>query len=402
MRITVVVLAALGFGSLSQAQQFAENVRVGTLSTSCQVSVTAVRMFDSHTLQVDVTGQFSSDPNSSKSLSAATNIGGASLSSTFALLSGSTGTQAQSLFLDLSVNNVARFTDNARFFITPGLTEGAAACTSSPQIAAVLLPVVIIPGIFNGSGGDGTYPTLEATLKAVSLGPNVLGAPYELRSDPTGYPTLYTLSYATTTSTFLAGASQLDLLINQVKSLTWADKVNVVTHSKGGLVARQYLVSFASGPTNLNQLIMAVPPNSGSVWATFAGLRNMYPVWKWVRAAATDPFVFTPNSELADLNARPLPNNVKYAIFYSVMQATAFTRTGTSSPFQLGRILGDGIVPGFSMLGWIIDPNNLASPPVLIPAFRSLNISKTSIPGLHAGYLQLPDVMTALVQRLTQ
>src|SRR5216684_4257348 len=133
---------------------------------------------------------------------------------------------------------------------------------------------------------------IEATLKTVSLGSNTLGAPYELRSDPTGYPTLYTLSYATTTSTFLAGASQLDLLINQVKSLTWADRVNVVTHSKGGLVARQYLVSFPSGPTSLNQLIMAVPPNSGSVWATFAGLHNLYPVWKWVRAAATDQFVF--------------------------------------------------------------------------------------------------------------
>jgi hypothetical protein len=401
MRITVLILTALGFGAVCHAQQIPDNLGVGAVSNSCLVNATAVKMFDSHTLQVDVSGQFSGDPTSTKSLSVATNISGTALSSTFPLPSGSTGTQVQSLFFDLSVNNVPRFTSNARFSVTPGMAEGAVACTSSPQNAAVLLPVVIIPGIFNGSGGDGTYPTLEVTLKTVSLGPTTLGAPYELRSDPTGYPTLCTVSYTTTTSTFLAGASQLDLLINQVKSLTWADKVNVVTHSKGGLVARQYLVSFASGPTNVNQLIMAVPPNSGSVWATFAGLHNLYPVWKWVRAAATDQFVFTSNTELADLNARPLPNTVKYSIFYSVMQATAFTRTGTSSPFQLGRLLGDGIVPGFSMLGWIVDPNNLASPPVLIPAFRSLSISVTSIPGLHAGYLQLPDVMSALVQRLT-
>src|SRR6185295_19061830 len=127
---------------------------------------------------------------------------------------------------------------NAKFSVTPGMAEGAGACTNSPQNGVVLLPVVVIPGIFNGTGGDHTYPTLENTLKSISLGANTFGEPYRLRTDATGYPTLYTLSYQTTSSTFLDGASQLDLLINEVKSRTWADRINVVTHSKGGLVAR--------------------------------------------------------------------------------------------------------------------------------------------------------------------
>src|SRR6266852_2187703 len=100
-------------------------------------------MFDFHTLQVDVTGQFSSDPNSAKSLSVTTNISGTALSRTFPLPSVSTGTKVQSLFFDLSVNNVPRFTDNAKVSVTPGMAEGAAACTNGPQNAAILLPVVI-------------------------------------------------------------------------------------------------------------------------------------------------------------------------------------------------------------------------------------------------------------------
>src|SRR6266851_3026565 len=122
----------------------------------------------------------------------------------------------------------------------------------SSMMAAKISRDPSIPLAGNSAGSSPRRPADARHHPQISPTRHTLGAPYELRSDPTGYPTLYTLSYATTTSTFLAGASQLDLLINQVKSLTWADRVNVVTHSKGGLVARQYLVSFPSGPTSLN------------------------------------------------------------------------------------------------------------------------------------------------------
>jgi hypothetical protein len=90
----------------------------------CQVNVTSVKMFDAHTLEVDAAGQFSSNPLSQKTISVATTIGGVPLSSIFPLPSGSTGTQSESLFIDLGANSVPRFNDNAKFSVTASMSEG--------------------------------------------------------------------------------------------------------------------------------------------------------------------------------------------------------------------------------------------------------------------------------------
>jgi hypothetical protein len=400
------------YGSALTPARILAHYKAGVTPSACQATATHVEMFDSHTLEIDVTSQFSNDPNSAKSLSATTNINGVALSSNSQLLPGSTGAQSASLFIDLAANNVPRFTANARFSVTAAATEGGTTCTGAAQAATVLLPVVIIPGIINGNGGDGRFPALESYLGDISNilpNSNLLGEPYTLRSSGTGYPTLYTLSYPTNTASFLEGAVQLNGLINQIKGLTYADKVNVVTHSKGGLVAREYLEGISGpGPSSVNQLIMAEPPNLGALAAswiplippnTHVDLRNLVPTWSWHRNNATQPFAATPpNPELDALNSMPMPSSVQYTLIYSTSNLTPWTETGHPGPGGLifTDTPGDGIVPAFSMRGLELDPNNPSLPPVLIPAFQGITINEVSIPGSHIGYLQQQNVMAEI------
>lgn len=274
----------------------------------------------------------------------------------------------------------------------------------------MLLPVVIVPGILNGNGGDGTFPVLESYLSNILSSSNLLGESYTLRSSGTGYPTLYTLSYPTNTASFLEGAVQLNGLINQIKGLTYADKVNVVTHSKGGLVAREYVSAGISGPgpSPVNQLIMAEPPNLGALAAAwdllippniFVNLRNLVPTWPWQRKNASQPFAAAPpDPELDALNSMPMPSSVQYTLIYSTSNLTPWTVTGHPGPGGLffADTPGDGIVPAFSMRGLEPDPNNPGQPPVLIPAFQGISINEVSIPGPHAGYLEQPSVMAEI------
>jgi hypothetical protein len=394
--------------------------------SQCSVSVEHVKMFDAHTLEIDVTGEFSSDQLSGKTLSVSTTIGNVALNDSFPLTPGLTGLQSTSFFFDLATQNIPRFNDNTNFVVTSAKDENGNACTGAPQNAVVLLPVVIIPGIFSGDGGDGTFPDLELTLRTVFAGYGLLGArcsvckSYQLTTDvvgyPTiGYPTLYTLSYRTSSSSFHEAAIDLNALLKQIKTATYADKVNIVTHSKGGLVARQYLVGRINN-VGVNQLIMTVPPNLGATGASWANLdptglkvnlSNLLPVWPWTRSTVLDDFVTAKpfNKELDDLNQQPLPPDVVYTLIYSSSYPTVFTQTGSiikKSPVPLVFDFkpGDGVVPTFSMLGLKEDPNNPLVLPELIPAFNGVAITPIRIAGFHKGYLEQPAVMQQVVSTL--
>jgi pimeloyl-ACP methyl ester carboxylesterase len=62
-------------------------------------------------------------------------------------------------------------------------------------------------------------------------------------------------------------AQQLDTIVQRFKIETGADKINVVTHSKGGLDTRAYLSNDLSNDDIAN-LIMIGTPNLGSPLAT--------------------------------------------------------------------------------------------------------------------------------------
>ena len=380
-------------------------------------------------LELDVSGQFSSDPQSNKKLSVSTTINGVPLSATYQLPSGSTGMQSKSFSFDLSDIDgtaVPKFTDNAIFPVVAGQSENGNACTGTPVNGIVLLPVVLIPGILNGQGGDGTYASLETYLKSsINVpGSGYVGSPYALRSYPNpdvpcgslrtndeAYPTLYTLNYDTDQDSFSDGATALDICIANARALTWADNVNLIGHSKGGLVGRRYLENLST--PLVHQFIMAETPNEGALkaaWQQIIGewLQDLLPMWPWIRGSKRQQFtVDPPNPELAQLNNDgTLPTNVDYTILYSTYtNRTQITKTGLFFNYAPG----DTVVPEFSQLARLYDPNNPSdncawSPEECpwVPAFVGVDgsVTECQVNEPHHGYFDKPDVQAVLLQRL--
>ena len=118
-------------------------------------------------------------------------------------------------------------------------------------------PVLIIPGIM-GSLPDSngqlvldpilhTYDNLYDNLAAVGYVPNV---------------TLFTLPYDWERSNALS-AVELKNKISEIRSLCNCQKVNVIAHSMGGLVARYYIES-SLYQNDINYLALLGTPNSGA------------------------------------------------------------------------------------------------------------------------------------------
>lgn len=117
-------------------------------------------------------------------------------------------------------------------------------------------PVIIIPGILGSSDKNGewvidpifhTYDDLIATLEANG---------YEKGKD------LFTLPYDWRESNVLT-ALQLRNKINEVQATCNCDKVDLVAHSMGGLVARQYIQS-DKYENDVDQLIFLGTPHLGA------------------------------------------------------------------------------------------------------------------------------------------
>ena len=240
----------------------------------------------------------------------------------------------------------------------------------------------------------------------------MLGDSYRLQVDNSGYPTLFTLSYATDWASFSLGAAYLDMQIDTIKSLTYADKVNIVTHSKGGLLARRFVTGpFVRG--EVNQLIMCEAPNLGALKAawnsvfpdTLVNVSNLLPLWPWTRRTSSDSFTNTENAELDHLNHDVLPGGIAYTTIWSNSDPlTQDTRTGRHPLFTVGYTFGhtdgDGVVPDFSQLGLQFDPNNPAAGAPLIPAFQGVAIQNILIPGEHEKYLESVPVMAVVAALL--
>lgn len=104
-------------------------------------------------------------------------------------------------------------------------------------------------------------------------------------------------------------------------------RIDVVAHSMGGLVVRDYLEGpgYAGG---VERLVMVAPPNHGSTWAHLRSalsvqknysLRRDDPEWRWswlvtegMGEAGSD--LLPGSSFLAELNARPRRPGVRYTI----------------------------------------------------------------------------------------
>ena len=114
-----------------------------------------------------------------------------------------------------------------------------------------------------------------------------------------------------------------------------------------------------------------------------------------------------PNPELAQLNNDgTLPTNVEYTILYSTYtNHTQITKTGLFFNYAPG----DTVVPEFSQLARLYDPNNPSdncawSPEECpwVPAFVGVDgsVSECSVNEPHHGYFNQLDVQSVLLQRL--
>jgi len=107
-------------------------------------------------------------------------------------------------------------------------------------------------------------------------------------------------------------------------------RVVLVTHSMGGLVARQCLENSELDPGNVDRLIMIAPPSHGTLMAQLAVATDVWEHWlgrkrggAWARwrdsvvdglGEAADDLM--PESEfLSKLNARPRNPKIRYTIF---------------------------------------------------------------------------------------
>lgn len=128
---------------------------------------------------------------------------------------------------------------------------GIVAMPSSPAGAATKDPVVLVPGFTTGPIIDTGYFPLRDRLRSAGYDVTLLT-----------YPD-YGLGDIRTNSARLAST------VAAVKARTGAAKVDIVSHSMGGLVSRYYVKSLG-GAANVDSLIMLGTPNYGTNLANIA------------------------------------------------------------------------------------------------------------------------------------
>ena len=133
---------------------------------------------------------------------------------------------------------------------------------ADPTPARARLPLLLVHGV---AVNDGVWFALRRDLARRGLGP------------------VYTINYGPPLAGIEHFAGQLASRIDAIRAATGAERVTLIAHSMGGLVARAYLRRF--GAARIAQLITIGTPHHGSMLAwTFAGrcLAQMRPGNPWL------------------------------------------------------------------------------------------------------------------------
>jgi triacylglycerol esterase/lipase EstA (alpha/beta hydrolase family) len=133
---------------------------------------------------------------------------------------------------------------------------------ADPVAAPAQLPLLLVHGV---AVNDGVWFALRRDLARRGLGP------------------VYTINYGPPLAGIEHFAGQLAARIDAICAATGAQRVALIAHSMGGLVARAYLRRF--GAARIEQLITIGTPHHGSMLAhTFPGrcLAQMHPGNPWL------------------------------------------------------------------------------------------------------------------------
>lgn len=259
---------------------------------------------------------------------------------------------------------VPRFRENLQFPVDVTVRRGSLAA-SARATATFLLPTVIVPGYLNELTGRDD----DALSIFIRHGFRVGGAA----------PTLFWFTYHSHEVALDDAAQALAVYVRQVVlPATYADRINVVGFSLGGLMARWNIAHDADGwGTLVNRLVLVGVPNEGSVMAylgehapffvPFSGfgrtqtariLTPTFPFWRVRPGEAWRTPPDAENSLLAELNTLPLPDGIPVYMFYgshdphnSAGPLTAAGVTGALPGNSLSYAAGDGIVLAASAQG---------------------------------------------------
>lgn len=358
--VSVILLVALMAPGVAQA--------AGHPVEDLHVAILDVRMADSHSLRIDVATD-GLDPTGPEPpiVTLMAWLDGVPASATLPLI----GMPSRfSMVLDLpagvirvggvsvgTFHPIRRFDENLQFPVDVTLSHAGVAATAR-RMVTILLPTVIIPGYLNELGG----PDPDVLAKFYHRGYTDYGA----------YPTLFWFGYPSRTINLQEGAQALAQYVRQVVlPATYAAKVNIVGYSVGGLLARWNIAYDVDGwGTLVNRFALVGVPNEGALLAYLGGhmpslipfsgwghsrlVRDVVPTFPFWRTKPGQRWSTPPDGQndlLEGLNARPLPDGIRFYIFYgshdpreSAGPKTAAGITGALPDAALASAEGDGIV----------------------------------------------------------
>lgn len=352
-------------------------------------NILSATMVSWNRFRVVVQGAWQGLPSGSYRLQA--KINGTQIDKEFPSINSST---PETLDLRLDLSNVPKFETPQRFVVkvTQRAPNGALG-TSSVREVFIPLPSIVVQGLFTDLSNPPLDP-LVAQLKASGYSTGDYPTICLLKTSTYGYyPSWETLEKN-------ALALQRAVFDFTNGTLTYAKKVDLVCHSKGGLVARTYLKDCDPYGISVRRLIMACTPQTGSLLSTLAvGFpvavsRELAPVDPWYRRTPFEAFFVHAswqNSTLTQLNNATMPANIQYYLFYGYGSATFANETELPVPV-FKSMDGDSIVNINSQRGYktISNYNGSLTTGSLVPAFANIPPDKLIFKGLphrHSDYL---------------
>jgi pimeloyl-ACP methyl ester carboxylesterase len=256
------------------------------------------------------------------------------------------------LSFDLKDLGIPRFRNQQDWEVEVSLLHASG--VKATRKVFIPLPVLVVRGIFTERGDGGLSETLTDPHK-VSFPYTTLGS---------GYPTLIGLGdrdedndeynylgvgYEPDGQTLEEGAERLRRAIARVigranghDPLTYADRVDIVAHSKGGLVARMFLrnlPSYTELPNDVvRKLVMACTPHTGAADIARIGdylarpaYLQLLPTSPWYRTSPQKSFGKPPEDNdlsLETLNETAMPPSVAYYLLYGDTGQVGASYTG--------------------------------------------------------------------------
>jgi hypothetical protein len=155
---------------------------------------------------------------------------------------------------------VPKFRETQKFDISAkAISQKIGESLSSPFKVTIVIPTLIIHGV-----STNLFEELLTFIPYVGLQTFLVDNGYE--TDDSWYKTLWgppELKYSSQEDTPEEIAGMLTDKINKAINATYAEKVNLIGHSLGGMIGRYYITEYDHG-FRVNKLIMVGTPNKGS------------------------------------------------------------------------------------------------------------------------------------------